>query len=118
MAAKAKAKAKQAEKDVDLVLAVDGTEHSLSMDELTFREGVGLEQYFGCAVSEINVGSLTAVMYLTYIALHRTDPNVTLDDVMDRKVSDVEFQASDPKADASSEPPSEDAISGNPSSQS
>lgn len=102
--AAAKKTAKVVEPEGTATLTLDGEALELNIDELTFGEVEYIENYFDSSLEEVDLTSGRGVMVLAFLSLKKTDPEVTLDDVREKKISLLKFSESSDDA----VPPTED----------
>lgn len=88
-------------------LEFEGQQIEFDLDELTFGEVEIIEDYFGKPLEEVELESLRGVMILAYLELRKTNPDITLDDMREKKVSLLKINGG-PEDDAS---PSTETVS-------
>lgn len=84
-------------------LQIDGKRYSL--DDLTLGELEALEDHMGLPLSQVDLNSARAMKYLVYLVKHREDPNFTLDNAGEVKITDLLTQEEEdnPPAEAGAE---------------
>lgn len=87
----AKKAVKQAEPKGEASLELDGQKLELNIDDLTFGEVEFIEEYFNCALEDVDLESGRGIMILAFLSLQRTNPDITLDEIRDKKISLLKF---------------------------
>ena len=82
-------------------LKIDGEEYEIDPQDLDLGEMELVEEESGQLFDDVNWASAKGILLLTYIALHRRDNSVTLDDCRKIKVRQFE-QATDVADEAES----------------
>jgi len=77
-------------------VTVDGVNHEMNLDKLTFGEGRSIEKVTGQSLKSLG-GSpdLTMVQALVWVALKRTDTRLAFSDLDDRAIADFELDITD-----------------------
>lgn len=81
-------------------LELDGETLEFDLEDLTFGEVEFVERYFECVLDEVPWESARGGMIAAYLALKRSKPDTTLDDVREMKVNTLKEKPSGPPQEA------------------
>ena len=85
---------------------LDGQTLEFKLDDLTFGEVEFVEEYFGCPLDLVPWESGRGSLIGAYLAMHRKDKKVTLDDLRPIKIAVLKRVGDNEQGDDAEDPPS------------